>query len=280
MRFFVLTPLAALLLFMLLMLMVQLAGLRSPSVQQPIVFNEAPFDLENISFESPKLAQALTAPAPTAVMEVDYPEAAPSLDAVLSEPQLFEPEPYTFESETFDAPAPEIELDVALLDDVLDNIAIAPPKLAKPKREKPKKAIKKTAVKASSEARVSTRSQKPEKRVSRSSQSVSQANTQSSSSNASKAIAKGKVKSSPVALSKVKPKYPSRARRRGIEGEVVVAFQVQANGRVKRNSIRVVSAKPKKIFNKAVVSAVLRWRFAPNAGGYQSTQKLVFALNK
>ena len=280
MRFFVLTPLAAFLLLMLLVLMVQLAGLRSPTVNQPLAFSDAPFELENIHFEPSKVAQEQEAPAPTAVMEADYPEPAPSLDALLSPPQLFEPEPHALESEPLDVLAPQIELDLSLLDDVLDNIAITVPKPVKKQRESPKKVIKKAVVKTAHKERTDRRSQKAVKRTSRTSQSVSAAHAQSSVSRASAASAKGKVKSSPVAVSKVKPKYPSRARRRGIEGEVVVAFQVQANGRVKRNSIRVVSAKPQKTFDKAVISAVSRWRFAPSAGGYQSTQKLVFSLKK
>lgn len=60
-----------------------------------------------------------------------------------------------------------------------------------------------------------------------------------------------------------KPKYPSGARRKGIEGVVVVAFEVLENGRV--GSPRIVSGPPE--FHETVLKFVATWRFKPAVRG-------------
>lgn len=57
------------------------------------------------------------------------------------------------------------------------------------------------------------------------------------------------------------PTYPQAARDAGIEGEVVVRYDVDAEGRV-RNA-RVVSAEPAGLFDQAALVAVRSWRFNP-----------------
>lgn len=60
--------------------------------------------------------------------------------------------------------------------------------------------------------------------------------------------------------------YPPQAREQGVEGYVVVRYDVDVEGRV-RNP-RVVSASPPEVFNEAAVQAVSRWRFrAPETDG-------------
>lgn len=60
--------------------------------------------------------------------------------------------------------------------------------------------------------------------------------------------------------------YPPTARSAGIEGHVVVRYDVDVEGRV-RNA-RVVSASPPDVFDEAALQAVSRWRFrAPERGG-------------
>ena len=68
-----------------------------------------------------------------------------------------------------------------------------------------------------------------------------------------------------VPLIKVAPSYPERARLNGLEGYVVVEFNVNADGRVEQS--RVVSARPQRVFNQAALAAVRRWRFAPRDPG-------------
>jgi len=69
----------------------------------------------------------------------------------------------------------------------------------------------------------------------------------------------------PRLVSQVPPIYPYSARRRGIDGEVVVRFLVDASGRV--NKLSIVRAVPKGVFEQAVEQSVNRWRFKP--GYYQ-----------
>jgi TonB family protein len=55
--------------------------------------------------------------------------------------------------------------------------------------------------------------------------------------------------------------YPPDARADGVEGYVVVRYDVSADGRV--DNVRVVDAEPRGIFDEAAVQAVSRWRFRP-----------------
>ena len=58
------------------------------------------------------------------------------------------------------------------------------------------------------------------------------------------------------------PVYPQRALRSGIEGVVTVEFTIATDGSVK--DAEVVKAKPPKIFNKAVLTAIAKWKFNPD----------------
>lgn len=71
----------------------------------------------------------------------------------------------------------------------------------------------------------------------------------------------GDVDSPPRIRSAGQPEYPYKARRRGVEGRVVVRLLVSAEGRVERADI--VSADPPGVFEDAVLRAVRRWRFEP-----------------
>ena len=62
-----------------------------------------------------------------------------------------------------------------------------------------------------------------------------------------------------VPLVRVAPLYPLRASRRGIEGWVEVTFVVNAAGLVE--DIKILDAKPKRIFDQAVIKCVSQWKF-------------------
>jgi protein TonB len=64
----------------------------------------------------------------------------------------------------------------------------------------------------------------------------------------------------PILLSRAIPVYPERARRLGLEGQVVLRFVVDQSGRVERE-IEVVSSLP--MFDQASIDAVRQWRFSP-----------------
>jgi protein TonB len=83
---------------------------------------------------------------------------------------------------------------------------------------------------------------------------------------------------------KVQPTYPRRALDRGIEGWVIVEFTVAANGSVRDPFV--VDAKPKKIFDRAALKAVSKFKYKPRVidgetvevGGVQN--KITFAVAK
>ena len=58
-----------------------------------------------------------------------------------------------------------------------------------------------------------------------------------------------------------KPEYPRDLLARGVEGYVVLAYDVTADGRVE--TPEVVVAVPEGVFDKAALDAVARWRFYP-----------------
>ncbi len=57
------------------------------------------------------------------------------------------------------------------------------------------------------------------------------------------------------------PRYPQQAKQQGVEGEVVVAYDVDETGRVL--NARVVRSTPGGIFDEAALAAVRSWRFNP-----------------
>jgi protein TonB len=71
----------------------------------------------------------------------------------------------------------------------------------------------------------------------------------------------GEVDSHPRLVHKVNPTYPFRAKRRGIEGKVVVRFLVDKQGRVSEFSV--VQAEPEDVFEESALKAVKEWQFEP-----------------
>ena len=65
----------------------------------------------------------------------------------------------------------------------------------------------------------------------------------------------------PRVTSRIQPRYPHRARQKGITGKVVLKFLVDRDGEV--NKVSVVSAEPEGVFEDSAVSAVKKWRFEP-----------------
>lgn len=64
-----------------------------------------------------------------------------------------------------------------------------------------------------------------------------------------------------VPLVRIEPDYPANARERGIEGWVVVKFTVTKIGSVE--DAAVVSANPRRIFDRSALRAVRKWRYNP-----------------
>lgn len=78
------------------------------------------------------------------------------------------------------------------------------------------------------------------------------------------------------------PRYPRQAMARRQEGWVELVFEVDAKGQVIRETIRVVDAEPKHLFERAAKRAIARWRFAAfelsNGPNRQLKQRLEFRL--
>lgn len=77
---------------------------------------------------------------------------------------------------------------------------------------------------------------------------------------------------------RVPPSYPRRAQRRGLEGHVVVEFLIRPDGEVKAGSVRVVEARPRRVFDEAATRAVADWRFEADGRLRRARQRLEFQL--
>jgi protein TonB len=73
---------------------------------------------------------------------------------------------------------------------------------------------------------------------------------------------------------RVEPEYPADAARSGTTGFVELEYTVDPSGKVA--SVSVTNAKPARTFEKAAVSAVKQWEFAP--GGGHGKVRLDFTL--
>ena len=83
----------------------------------------------------------------------------------------------------------------------------------------------------------------------------------------------------PVEVKNDQPKYPKSAERKGIEGTVVVAFEVLENGSVANP--RIVSGPEE--FHETVLEMAVKWRYRPATRGgkpvrHRMTKRVVFKL--
>ena len=83
--------------------------------------------------------------------------------------------------------------------------------------------------------------------------------------------ARPKIDTSVVPTLRIPPVYPPRALRSGIEGVVTVEFTIAVDGSVKDPVI--VKAKPPKIFDRAVLTAIGKWKFNPDIVDGQAVEK-------
>ncbi|MGY0218018.1 TonB family protein [Endozoicomonadaceae bacterium StTr2] len=93
------------------------------------------------------------------------------------------------------------------------------------------------------------------------------------------------VEANPTILSKIRPEYPHKAQRRGLEGRVLIEFIVNTKGRIKPGSLVVLESTPPGIFEHAALRALKRWRFKTRveegqAQPYKTRQELEFKLDR
>ncbi len=62
-------------------------------------------------------------------------------------------------------------------------------------------------------------------------------------------------------IHRVTPRYPTRARSRGLIDKVIVSIDVDANGKV--NSVSVINRDSRPMFQRSVMRAVTQWQFEP-----------------
>jgi len=96
-------------------------------------------------------------------------------------------------------------------------------------------------------------------------------------------IGAGSISTNVIPLVRIPPRYPMRAANRRIEGWVKVEFTITEQGTVK--DAVVIDAQPSKVFNRAALQAIKRWKFkAKIIGGeafeQRAIQVLQFKLSK
>lgn len=74
-----------------------------------------------------------------------------------------------------------------------------------------------------------------------------------------------------VPLVRIEPDYPMRARQRGIEGFVHLAFTISKSGTVK--DVSVIASDPPGVFEKAAIAAVSRWKYNPKIVGGAAVER-------
>lgn len=85
-----------------------------------------------------------------------------------------------------------------------------------------------------------------------------------------------------VPLVRIAPRYPRRAARQRIEGWVEMEITINATGSVV--TAAVTAAKPRRVFNRAALQAIKKWRFRPKVVdgkpvARNATQRIEFKLN-
>jgi len=279
MKHLVLAPMTGLFVLLLLLLMVQLAGLGT--IQQrvmPVMQAPASVNISEIDF-SPTETSSVSEFDPVALPEPPMAQAEiPEVELSLAEQMIPEIVP---EMALEDLLEPLLSGSVVIPEPVMIKPVVPKKPVAKKNQPKPPAVVKQVIKKVAKKPPVKAVEAAKKTRISKSTSlkaSAIEATSSSSSKKSSQAVNGGGTSSKPI--SRVRPKYPKRARRRGIEGEVVISFLVKANGSVDTDSLSITSARPAKVFNKAVLKAVARWKFSKAARAYRNTQRLVFKLDK
>ena len=66
-----------------------------------------------------------------------------------------------------------------------------------------------------------------------------------------------------IPIVRIEPQFPREALINGISGFVRVSFMVMEDGSVEPGSVKVLEAKPPRLFDSAAQRAVSRWKFKP-----------------
>lgn len=230
-----------------------------PEIERPMSVSMVEAPQEQAPSDAPLSSQA--APRPPAATPPPPPPAAvpaPSPTSPMAMPTPHVPSPES----------PSVPLDRQLPELTTQQPDPQPQPKAQPKPEpqpQPKPAPRPTP------------SPEPPSRVAEASASDSRSDSATDEASQAPASNPGVV-SSPQPTRKVPPAYPSRAQRRGIEGYVEVRFTIRPNGSVDRDSLRVVDAEPRHVFDRAALRAIADWQFPRAPQPREARQRLVFRL--
>lgn len=80
-----------------------------------------------------------------------------------------------------------------------------------------------------------------------------------------------------VPISRVSPEYPQEAIRKNIsEGNVVARLDIDEKGNV--TEVKIVEAKPPRVFDREVIRALMQWKFHPDGEKYIGEIEVEFKL--
>ena len=72
-------------------------------------------------------------------------------------------------------------------------------------------------------------------------------------------------------LVRIEPQYPRKAALQGIEGWVILQFNISSTGRV--NDIRILNSKPRRVFDRVAVKALKKWKYRPKMEGSKPVEQ-------
>ena len=287
MRLLVIIPVALIVIWLLIVLMLNLAGLTTARALPSLPESAPSFNLNAISFALQQPSKSVELPEPVSLPEKVAPALPEPEPELANEPEVIDTA--TLELQLPDQPVAQVQLalQIELPDIALQQITIRQLKVIKAVKKLIKKRVqKKSANKA--EAVKKPRDKTADKKSRSKAVEVT-----AGAVNATKSLVANSTdrqvfgrddsieqRNNASAISRTEPKYPRRARRRGIEGVVTVSFLVAKSGGVQASSVRIISAKPAKVFDQAVLQAVLKWRFTPGTKPFITTQRVVFNLRK
>lgn len=84
------------------------------------------------------------------------------------------------------------------------------------------------------------------------------------------------AQAAPKVVKKVPPEFPAEASRKGVsKGAVKAKLTIEGDGKV--SAVEILEAEPKKVFDKAVVNALMDWKFEGTGEKQSHEVKLVFS---
>ncbi len=151
---------------------------------------------------------------------------------------------------------------------------------SKPVLKKPKEKVEKKVKPAKKQPEV--KQKKKEEKAEKAPEQVQLAKTAKAESKVDGLSDEPVLVSQPSIVNQVQPKYPSRYRRRNIEGEVKLELIVDENGQV--TTVKILESSGYNLMDQSAMTAVRQWKFKPEQrdGRYVKSRlqlPVVFKIN-